>query len=97
MVRFFKIEQIKIPYEVVSVNPLGRFKFDHKTKNKLVDASPDREGNFQFQVAVDYESLPFSNDYLTLIDNYSCNGNFQVKEIKRPRERYLKLTLNHLI
>ena len=49
MVRFLKLNKIKIPYEVVSVNPLGRFKFDHKTKNKLVDASPVGKEIFNFK------------------------------------------------
>ena len=101
MVRFLKLDKIKISYQpIVSDNPLGRFRFDNKQINKLVSARPDREGNFQFGIAADFSLLPTDNDYLQLIDNYTCSGNFKITEVKEPIKKVYEVTAfkpTHLI
>lgn len=92
MARFLKLNKINTPYQpIVSSKPLGRFKFDKKVKNKLVDARPDREGNFRFSIAIDFSSIPTDNDYLQLIDNYSCDGNFKITGIEPSAKKIFEV------
>jgi len=83
--RFLIINENAIPFQIVSsFNRKGTFKLDRQIKNKIIDVKPDRKGQgFQFAVAVDFSSLPFSDSYLTSISNYDCNLNYKPVKIER--------------
>lgn len=85
--RFLIINENTIPYQITtSINRKGDFRPDHKSKHKLIQATP-RHGEFQFSIAVDYSSLPFSESYLTLAENYNCNNlNFKVMKIEKIKD-----------
>lgn len=82
--RFIPIEENTIPYQInPSINRKGSFKTDRKNQNKLINAEP-RHGEFQFAFAVDYSSIPFSDNYLTDTNNYSLsNQNFKIVSIDK--------------
>jgi|WetSurSiteA1Bulk_404760.scaffolds.fasta_scaffold01054_8 hypothetical protein len=86
--RFLVIKENNVPYQIIpSFNRKGTFKPDRKLKNKITDAKPDRNGRgFQFCFAVDYSSLPFSESYLTSVENYSCNLNYSVISIEQIKD-----------
>lgn len=82
--RFVNPENNSFSFQVVPNNKIGSFKFDSKNKNLLLDAKPAPSGQFQFTVAVDFSSLPFSEQYLTSPSNYTVNSNYIIVSIKRP-------------
>lgn len=93
MARFLKYEGVKIPYQAVNQNKLGSFRLDRYVKNKLIDVESDRNGEgFQFTIAVDFSSLPFSDSYLTQIKNYSCNSDFEVICITNVTKKIYEVT-----
>lgn len=85
--RFLVIYENTIPYQITtSINRKGEFRPDHNVKNKLVKAEP-RHGEFQFSFAVDFNSLPFSEIYLTDTSNYSCsNPNFKITTVEKIKD-----------
>lgn len=100
--RFLKISELKVPYQAVAHNKAGDFRFDKKDRNKLVNVKSDRNGQgFHFTLATDYSALPFSDSYLTSVDNYTCNNsNFSIKavsEIGDIKLFGLNFTPTHLI
>ena len=82
--RFFTISENEIPYQVIpSINRLGTFKPDSKNKNWLRNTKLDRNNQgVQFSIGVDFSSLPFSESYLTSVQNYSSNLNYDVVQIE---------------
>jgi hypothetical protein len=100
MARFLKIDNINIPYQA-GLPEKGTFRPDRNTKNRLNDATPDRNGQgFQFSIACDFSSLPFSESYLTTKENYSAtNNSFMVLGINKPSKRIygIPFTPTHLI
>lgn len=81
--RFLKLSEIEVPYQATAHEKVGDFRFDKRDKNKLVSVKTDRNGQgFHFTLAADYSALPFSDSYLTSIDNYtSNNSNFTIKTV----------------
>ena len=77
--RFYLNDGKNIPYQIVpSVDIKGEFKQDFKDKYKLKNAKP-LKGEFQFAIAADFSSLPFSDSYYASADNYDCPySNFRV-------------------
>lgn len=83
MLRYFITDKVNLPYQVTTNNLVGFFMFDKFNRNKLLKAKLDKfSHNLQFDIAVDYSSLPLPESYLSLPANYSCSGAFQVKDIK---------------
>jgi len=73
--RFLKLSELEIPYQVIAHNKIGDFKFAKNNKNKLENVKTDRNGQgFQFTIATDFSTLPFSDSHLNLISNYSCSN-----------------------
>lgn len=100
--RFLKLSELEVPYQATAHSKVGDFRFDRRNKNKLVGVKTDRNGQgFQFTFATDYSALPFSDSYLTSIDNYTCsNLNFSIKtiaEIDNEKLYGLEFTPTHLI
>lgn len=87
--RFLSINEKSIPYQIApSIKRKGSFRPDRSDKNRLTNAKPDRNGQgFQFSIAVDFSSLPFSENYLTSIANYSTsNINYKVVSVERIKD-----------
>lgn len=85
LARFLKIGDIEIPYKVIPDNLPGTYQPDHRVKNKLNHAEPDRNGRgFQIYLAVDFSNVPFSNSYLENIDNYEPNNDYSIVQIQKP-------------
>ncbi len=100
LVRFLKPSGQPLPWQLVPENSLGTFRFDHKVKNRLVNAQPDRNGRgFQVTLAVDFSSLPFPEDYYLDASHYECSGNYAVAEVKLPARKIhsLAFTPTHLV
>ncbi|MGQ1948367.1 hypothetical protein ACT3CD_14830 [Geofilum sp. OHC36d9] len=100
--RFLKNSELEVPYQAVAHNKVGDFRFDKRDRNKLVSVKSDRKGQgFHFTLATDYSALPFSDSYLTSVDNYICdNSNFSIKavsEIGDIKLFGLNFTPTHLI
>jgi len=81
--RFLITDEVHIPYQVTAHNTIGRFRFDKKNKNKLVNAETDKHGRgFQFTLAVNYSGLPFSDSYYNNPENYYVsNPNYTVTNV----------------
>ena len=100
--RFLKLSDLEVSYQATAHKKVGDFKFEKKNKNKLVSVQTDRNRQgFSFTFAVDYSALPFSDSYLTSIDNYSCNNsNFSIKAVSgigNEKLYGLNFTPTHLI
>ncbi len=100
LVRFLKPAGHPLPWQLVPGNSLGSYRFDHKVKNRLVDARPDRNGlGFQVTLAVDFSSLPFPTDYYLDPAHYEASGHYAVAEVKLPARKIHSLTFTptHLV
>lgn len=85
--RFLALAEKAIPNQIVSFNRKGAFKVDREIANRLIEVKPDRNGQgFQFAIAVDFSSLPFSENYLTSTLNYNCNLNYKTVKIEKITE-----------
>jgi len=96
--RFFMNDDADIPYMIVpSVDVRGEFKLDYKDKYKLVNAKP-LMNEFQFTIAADFSSLPFSDSYLTSTGNYDCpDSNFDVVRVEKITKKIPGAEGTHLI
>ena len=96
--RFFVNKERKIPYQVApSVKRIGSFKLDFKDNFHLTDAEPLR-GKFQFTIAADFTSLPFSDNYYASVNNYEClSSNFRVVEVEKISKKIPGIEGTHLI
>ncbi len=94
MARFIKFDELNIPYQAVSQNIIGRFKFDKISKNKLKDVKSDRNGQgFQFSFATDFSSLPYSDSYFQTTNNYSCSDdNYAVTSVTKIKKKAYEIT-----
>lgn len=102
MARFIKFDELNIPFQAVSQNKKGSFRFDRRDKNILNDVKSDRNGQgFQFSFATDFASLPYSDSYIQTTNNYSCSDdNYEVTsvtEIKKKIYEVTSFTPTHLI
>lgn len=98
--RFSEKINSQVEYSVLpSVNKLGTFKPNNNNKFLLENAVPDRKGKgFQFTIGVDFSSLPFSDHYLTSIENYICsNPNYSISSIVRNTQNIPGFQGTHLI
>jgi len=63
-------------------NVIGSFPFSKLSGMKIVNAEPRKGTNeFQFSIYCNLSELPFENDYLTDVSNYSVNENFRLKSV----------------
>ncbi len=83
LARFLKIEEKEIPFQAIIKNKIGDFRVDRNEKHRLIKAISDRNGlGFQFLIATDFSTLPYSDSYLQSSSNYSCTGsNFKVTNV----------------
>ena len=96
--RFFVNDERNIPFQIApSENVKGEFMQDYENKFKLKNAK-SLMGEFQFAFAADFNSLPFSDSYLTNISNYNChNPNFNVITAARITKKIAGVNGTHLI
>jgi len=93
LARFLKIDKSNIPYQATNQNSKGTFSFDKANKNKLTDATKDRNGRgFQFSIAIDFSSLPFPDMYLKSKENYKITGNYSIVDIYQPIRKIHEVT-----
>ena len=101
MARFLKIENFDVQYQATTQNKKGSFRFDRRDKNKLTNSRRDRHSqDFQFSIAVNLASLPFSEEYLMSKDNFHVTkGNYSITGISKPGDPIfgLSFTPTHLI
>lgn len=74
--RFLKLENLDIDYQITTKGKIGTFRFITKknTKRTIYKVKKDPKTNeFQFPIAVDFSTLPFSNEDLSSLSNYECN------------------------
>ena len=98
--RFMKINNVRIPYQATNEKSKGTFKFDPVDKNKLINVKKDRNSNeFQFSIAVDYSSLPFSDTYYKTIKNYELKNTYKIIDIYTPNKLIygVPFHISHLI
>jgi hypothetical protein len=90
--RFFKSVTNSIPYQATTENMIGSFRFDENDFTKLKKVKSGIKGmGFQFSIAVDYYSLPFSVSYLTAMENYAISSNYTIKSINKLSKNLLGL------
>ncbi|MFZ0282612.1 MAG: hypothetical protein WAL29_13260 [Bacteroidales bacterium] len=96
--RFFLNDEKEIFYQIVpSIGLKGDFKPDFKDKHKLINARP-LKNEFQFAIATDFRSLPFSDRYLTSTANYECPySNFNVVKVEKITKSIPGVEGTHLI
>jgi hypothetical protein len=94
MVRFIKFEVLNIPFQAVSQNKKGSFKFNRQDKNILKDVKSDRNGQgFQFSFATCFSSLPYSDSYIQSTNNYLCSDdNYTVTSVTKIKKRIYEVT-----
>lgn len=100
LARFLKPGSGSLPWQVVSDHSIGTYRFDHKVKNRLIDAKTDRNGRgFQLTMAVDFSSLPFPDSYYLTAGNYVTSGNYEVSGIQKPAKKIHGLSFmpTHLV
>lgn len=100
--RFLKLSDLNVPYQAVPHEIIGDFKFDKNNKNKLTNVKTDKYGKgFQFTIAVNFSSLPFSDSYLSSTSNYSANNsNYSITNVSKIGDVKLfglNFTPTHLI
>ena len=79
MTRFFKPEDITVPYVPTTKKLNGSFKFDKKNKKILNDVKVDKfSGKLKFSIAVDFSEIPRSQAYLRNTSNYWLNNKYQL-------------------
>lgn len=96
--RFFVNDEKSIPYQIVpSIDLKGEFKLDFKDKYKLINARP-LKNEFQFALAADFSSLPFSDSYLASTGNYDCPfSNFDVVKVEKITKKIPGVEGTHII
>lgn len=96
--RFLVNEERNIPYQVTpSLKRIGSFKLDFKDNFHLTDAESLR-GTFQFTIAADFSSLPFSDSYYASVNNYEClSSNYRVLEVEKISKKTPGIEGTHLI
>lgn len=100
LARFLKPAGRPLPWQLVPENSLGTFRFDHRVKNRLTDARPDRNGRgFQVTLAIDFSSLPFPGEVYLDTASYTCSGSYAVAGVKVPVRKIHSLTFTptHLV
>lgn len=101
-VRFLKLKETKVPFQVTSIERKGSFKVTARQgKNNLTKAKVDRNGGgFQFTVGVDFSSLPFSTSYFNSKSNYECSCGYEVVKVSEVDKKIHEIdsfTPTHLI
>lgn len=96
--RFFVNDEKEIHFQIVpSVNRRGDFRVDPNNPSKLKKAKPIHN-EFQFAIAAELSSLPFSESYLEDISNYECSlPNFSVVNVTRINKKMPGVQGSHLI
>ena len=96
--RFFINDEKNIPYQIVpSIDLKGEFRQDFKDKLKLTNARP-LKNEFQFALAADFSTLPFSDSYLASAGNYECPySNFNVVKVEKITKKIPGVEGTHII
>lgn len=82
LVRLLSLDDDIIPYQIVYENVIGSFRFSKRNPNIITKARHCKYGEgFQFSIAVDFSTLPFSEDYVTDTANY-FNDKYKIVGIK---------------
>jgi hypothetical protein len=82
--RFIKLETSDVKYGITrAINRKGNFDVDNRNPNSIKNAEKDPSGSFSFSFAVDFNSLPFSEAYLTNLENYTLSENYKISYIQR--------------
>lgn len=90
-------EQMHGDYQVVAENSKGKFKFSRKSKNQLEFIEKDRQGDFQFSIAVDFSNYPFPQKFFIDSSNYEITPNYEIQSIKSVDNSKLPVWVTHLI
>jgi hypothetical protein len=93
--RFLKMDNQIIPYQAIyTPSNKGFFKPDYSDNTKLLKAEADRHGaGFQFSIAVDFSSLPFSDSYLNSLNNYKSNLSYSILKIETVKMKIKEVTI----
>ena len=82
--RFIKLESVGVKYGITrGINRRGNFDVENDNPNLIENAKKDPSGSFSFSFAVDFNSLPFSEVYLTNLGNYTLSDNYEISTIQR--------------
>lgn len=87
MARFFIASDFDVPYEVVAHNSLGQYMPDKREKHTIKNISLDNYTNeFQFSIAVDFDSIPYTGSYFLDSTNYNSSPNYEITELSLGTE-----------
>lgn len=85
-------------YQLVSNGSKGKFKFSRKHDNELEFEKRDRQGDFQFGLAVDFSKYPFPQGFFLDSDNYDVSSNYEIINIEKSEKSHnLPVWATHLI
>jgi hypothetical protein len=87
---FISAENQTIDYSVIRGS--GQFDIPHNSKTDITNWKKDRQGNFKFAVAANFENLLLDEEYLTNPDNYELQNDYELT-IKKSKNSE-KYTLN---
>jgi len=79
-VRFYIPKEADVQYRPTPHDMIGSFRFSRQDSRTLTHTR-DRNNTFQFSVAVDFSSIPVTEDYLISPENYSVSNNFNVVDV----------------
>lgn len=104
--RFMKLGSPLLKSRIIKgVNRKGEFDIEKDNPNIIKEAYKDKAGKFSFSFAVDFNSLPFSEVYLTDKNNFSIdNTNYEIGFIQKVNDTHRsflptknKLDASHII
>lgn len=92
LARYFKVEVQSNNYMPVAHKLIGKYKHNKSNERKLSKVRAYK-GVFQYSIAVDFSSLPLSDNYLMDSDNYEADNGFEIVEIEKPNNT-VKMNFN---
>lgn len=81
--RFQAIKESELPFVISGEGKRGEFR---KHGTNVLSKCKTHHNVFAFSIIVDYGTLPYSDDYLSDINNYSCDNNFGISSIRKAND-----------
>lgn len=76
--RFQAIQESELPFVISGEGRKGEFRNHGKN---VLSKCKTHQNVFAFSIIVEYGTLPYSDDYLSDVNNYTCDNNFSITSI----------------
>lgn len=82
--RFQTIQQSNLPFVISGDGQKGAFRIHG---DNVLSKCKTHHNDFAFSIIVDYGALPYSDDFLKDISNYSCDNDFRITKIAKANDK----------